>query len=230
MDMRLFLFWCGYTRMSWPWQPVASSSLWVTGTYCVPGISKLLLTSLLALSSGAQIALCLAFAVHDAGLTLPAQLIAISPGISLTPNPDMYRIAPYDLVLTPEFCFKAVRLWAGVSIPPTPESAAHPGLIRIPPSIVANPHINPMAGDLTILAKAGTKFILVSGEWDVLHADIVPFAEKAEEAGVEMTFITGEHQFHCFPIAIDVAPECADASRAIVSQVIANGGERYVQR
>lgn len=140
----------------------------------------------------------------------------------------MYAIAPYDLILTPEFCYKAMRLWAGIAIPAS--AAADPGRVPIPPEILNNPHINPMAGDLTVFAKAGTKLILVSGTWDVLHADILLFANKAEQAGVEMTFIQGEHQFHCFPIAIDVAPECAQASQSIVRQIITNGIGKYVQR
>lgn len=105
-----------------------------------------------------------------------------------------------------------------------PQSAAsNPAAIPMPADVLVNPHMNPMAGDLGILASEGTKLILVSGAWDILHADIVEFANKAEKTGVQMTYIEGEHQFHCFPVTVGVSPEVREATNVIIHQIIANG-------
>jgi acetyl esterase/lipase len=171
-------------------------------------------------SAGANLALCLAFAAHDAGLALPAQIVTISPAADLSmANPDMYQVAPYDFRLSPEYCQKGSRLWAGVHIPPS----AKPGSVPIPPEILANPHLNPIAGDLGIFTEHGTKLIIVSGQWDILHPDILVFVDKAEKAGVQMTYIEGEHQFHCFPVAVELYPETQQAAELINQQVKANG-------
>ena len=171
-------------------------------------------------SAGANLALSLAFAARDAGLSLPAQIVAISPGVNLNmDNPDMYRVAPYDCILSPEHCQRGSRLWAGVHIPPS----AKPGSVPIPPEILANPYLNTLAGDLSIFTTHGTKLIVVSGQWDILHPDILVFVEKAEKAGVQMTYIEGEHQHHCFAVTVGASPEARQAAELINQQVKANG-------
>lgn len=166
--------------------------------------------------------MCLTFAAHDAGVSLPSQIVVISSCVNIAMDNDgMRKIAPYDVMLTPEYCHKAVRLWCGMSIPPQLQST--PSAVQIPPEILSNAYINPSAGNLRLLAEAGTKLILVSGAWDVLHANMEPFVAKCEEAGVDLTYIVGEHQFHCFPIAVDASPECTEGVQTIIRPVITNG-------
>lgn len=164
--------------------------------------------------------MCLAFSAHDAGLALPAQIVAISPGVDLNMgNPDMDQVAPYDVRLNLERCHKGGRLWAGVQVPPS----VKPGSIPIPPEILASPHMNPIVGDLGIFIKHGTKLVIASGQWDILHPDLLLFVDKAEKAGVQMTYIEGEHQPHCFPVAVEFYPETKQAAELINWQVKANG-------
>lgn len=176
-------------------------------------------------SAGGQIALGLAFASHDAGVPLPDQLLVISPGLTLhMPNREaMLAIEPKSLMLTVEYCAKAVRLWAGVPVPAEIERAGKIWAIPIPEEKANNPYINPSAGDVGILREAGTQVIFVSGEWDVLHADAGPFVERLEKEGVDVTYIVGEHQLHCFPIALDASPECREAADMIVTVIKENG-------
>jgi len=146
--------------------------------------------------------------------------LLISPGVDLkTDNPDMYQVAPYDFIITPEHCQRGGRLWAGVHIPPS----TRPGSLPIPAEKLANPHLNPLAGDLNIFLNHGTKLVIVSGQWDILHPDILVFVDNAEKARVQLTYIEGEHQFHCFPVAVGVSPESRQAAELINRQVKANG-------
>jgi len=175
-------------------------------------------------SAGAHIGICLAFAAHDAGLPLPSQILAISPSVNLvSEDAGMRKIAPYDNMLTPEYCQQSIRLWCGLYIPP--ELQSKPSAVQIPPEIRSNAHINPSAGNLRLLAEAGTKLVIASATWDVLHAYMEQFVTKCEEAGVDLTYIVGEHQFHCFPVSVDVSPECTEAVQTIVRLVIMNGAD-----
>lgn len=180
-------------------------------------------------SAGGAITLCLAFAAHDAKIPLPSQIIAISPLVNFAQdNPDMVHIEQYDHMLSREYCRKAALLWAGVPIPQNPSNGTLYS-VPIPEETLENPHINPSAGDLSVLAKAGTKLILASGSWEVLHPDIALFADKAREAGVETTFIEGTHQFHTFPIPVNISPECRRAAELINQQVVENSRTRSPQ-
>lgn len=135
----------------------------------------------------------------------------------------MLAIEPYSNMLTVEYCAKAVRLWSGVTIPPEVEQAGEIYTIPIPEEKIKNAHINPSVGDLSILRDAGTRLVFVSGQWDVLHADAEAFIKKCEKQSVEVTYIVGEHQFHCFPVAYDASPECRVAAETIVKVIKENG-------
>lgn len=63
-----------------------------------------------------------------------------------------------------------------------------------------HPLISPIYDDVSILASAGTKLIIVSGTWDILYPDIELFVQQAEEAGVNTTFIVSPQQIHDFLI------------------------------
>ena len=47
--------------------------------------------------------------------------------------------------------------------------------------------------------------------------------ERAEKAGVRVTYIEGERQFHDFSVFVSVTPECRRAAELVNEHVIANG-------
>lgn len=173
-------------------------------------------------SGGGHVALCLLYAIVSQSLQslpLPHQLILISPNLNTEMNnPAIYSLAPYDPALSPEHCTYVNRLWAGgdPSVPVSEEDAR-------------NPTINPIVGDITLLKRALTppvsasllspkqplngngdalsnnghspemQVVLVSGGYDVLHADILDWLEKADKAGLSVHYIEGVRQIHDFP-------------------------------
>jgi hypothetical protein len=136
-------------------------------------------------------------------------------------NPNMKSIAPYDISLTPERCVRAVRLWVNMLDPSSDPAAvaAQP----IPPEILANPWLNPIAADYSFLRTRAekTRLILGSGTWEILHPDVLRFVDKCEREGLgsQTAYVLGEKMIHCFPIGWDLAPEPRKALEIIVDLV-----------
>lgn len=159
------------------------------------------------------------------GLSLPSQIIAICPVVNLAmESPPMIPISKHDSMLTREYCRRISLQWAGMAIPSQPSSTTYS--VPFPSGTLNNPYINPDAGDISILEKAGTRLIIVSATWDCLHAESIPFVDKAENAGAQLTYIEGERQFHDFAITVDVFPECRRAAELVTQTAIANGTKR----
>lgn len=59
-----------------------------------------------------------------------------------------------------------------------------------------NPLASPLLGDLTGLPPL---FIMVGGR-EILHSDSINFAEKAKQAGVDVTLDVDETMFHAYPL------------------------------
>lgn len=179
-------------------------------------------TDMSSYSAGATISLCLASTALSASppLLLPSKFILISPAVNLAmDNPSMKKVAPNDPMLTVDYCIRAGRLWAGLSNP-----SAEPSVVAslpMPESILSDPHMNPIAADLSKLASCDTKLIILSGTWDVLHPDILRFVDKCEREGIgaQTTFIQGDDMVHVFPVVYDLIPEAREATESIVSLV-----------
>lgn len=137
-------------------------------------------------------------------------------------NPAIYSLAPYDPALSPEHCTYVNRLWAGgdPSVPVSEEDARNPTINPIvgditllrststPPTPKAISPLKPIAnGNLNGNGNGQpgenrfteTQVVLVSGGYDVLHADILVWLDKAELAGLQVHYIEGVQQIHDFP-------------------------------
>lgn len=140
----------------------------------------------------------------------------------------MNDLAPYDPALSPELCKFIGRLWAGgdPSLPVSPDDAA-------------NPTINAMAGDISLLknsrtlspgktsvfANTGMRVVLVSAGYDVLHADTLVWLELAEAASLEVHYVEGVRQFHDFPTGRKIIWEGKVATDRVVEIVKARSIE-----
>jgi monoterpene epsilon-lactone hydrolase len=69
------------------------------------------------------------------------------------------------------------------------------------------PGISPLYGDLHGLPP----ILIHVGSDEVLLDDSTRFAEKAKDAGVEVTLKVGEGMFHCFPVCAPLFPEAKQA-------------------
>lgn len=139
----------------------------------------------------------------------------------------MNAIAPYDIDLTPEFAALAPRVWFGLP-PLSPTEGGKGELIPtpIPREFLDDPTYNPGVGDLApLLARTGTRLIVTSGTWDILHADIDTWVRTKldGQGGAEVTYIIGEKMYHIFPVSVDVCPESRTGAEMIVASIIAYG-------
>jgi monoterpene epsilon-lactone hydrolase len=69
------------------------------------------------------------------------------------------------------------------------------------------PWISPLYRDLDGLPP----ILIHVGENEVLLDDSTRFAEKAKNAGVDVTLKVGEGMFHCFPVCAPLFPEAKRA-------------------
>ncbi|KAF8315703.1 alpha/beta-hydrolase [Clavulina sp. PMI_390] len=184
-------------------------------------------------SAGGLICLGLMHELPKASPTLapPHQIVAICtcPDLSLPNRERMLAIEPCDNSLTTEICYLGMRIYTGVDIPPSSVQAGTIHTVPIPPSKVLDPCYSPAQGDPAVFREAGTKLVIVNAEWDVLFPDAEQYVQKLARAGVDVTYIIGQKQFHCFPVALDASPECRIAADLIVESVVRNG-EAFHQR
>jgi acetyl esterase/lipase len=76
-----------------------------------------------------------------------------------------------------------------------------------------NPWISPLYGDLHALPP----ILIYVGADELLLDDSTRFAEKATEAGVDVTLRIGEGMFHCYPVCSPLFPEAKEAMQEICS-------------
>jgi len=76
-----------------------------------------------------------------------------------------------------------------------------------------NPLVSPLYGDLRGLPPLK---IFVGGD-ELLLDDSVRFAQKAKEAGVEVSLVTGKGMFHCYPVCAPLFPEATAAMSELVT-------------
>ncbi|KAF8315704.1 alpha/beta-hydrolase [Clavulina sp. PMI_390] len=188
----------------------------------------------LSRSAGGMVCLGLMYELTKSSppLVPPHQLIAIctSPDLSLPNRVRMLAIEPYDNSLKAESCNIGMRLYVGVDVPSSIVRAGAVHSIPIPSSIALDPCYSPMHGDPAVLRDAGTKLVIVNAEWDILFPDSDEYVNKLARAGVDVTYIVGQKQFHCFPVALDASPECRIAADLIVESVVRNGKAFHLQK
>lgn len=140
-------------------------------------------------SAGGGLCLATLLALKDEGVELPAAAVVLSPWTDLKCTGASYQTNLAVEALTP------AQSWTVFSHYYVQDN--DPG----------NPLISPLYGQL-----AGLPPLLVYvGEHEVLYDDSAKFAEKARDAGVDVTLRVGEGLFHCYPICAPLFPEATQA-------------------
>ncbi|KJS84751.1 MAG: alpha/beta hydrolase [Peptococcaceae bacterium BICA1-8] len=145
-------------------------------------------------SAGGGLCLATLLALRDQGTPLPAAAVAYSPVTDFKCIGESYRTKA-KTCLSPEGMAPALAVhYAGDK---------DPGL----------EYISPLYGDLHGLPP----LLIYAGEDETLCDDSVRFAEKAKDAGVDVTLRIGEGMFHCYPAMAPLFPEATQAMDEICS-------------
>jgi acetyl esterase/lipase len=139
-------------------------------------------------SAGGGLCLATLLALRDQDIPLPAAAVAISPWTDLKCTGASYRSNARK-------CLSPEGTWTAFSKHYVGDD--DPGL----------PWISPLYGDLRGLSPI---MIYVGGD-EILRDDSIRFAEKAKDAGVDVTLRVGKGLFHCFPVCAPLFPEATQA-------------------
>lgn len=140
-------------------------------------------------SAGGGLTLATLVNLREAGESLPAGAVCLSPWTDLAlTGSSMKTKAKADPMLDPESIKQYVRYYAGK------DAAAHP-------------LISPLYADFKDLPP----LLIQVGEDEILLDDAVRCAEKARQAGVEVTLEVWEEMFHVFQIM----PFLSEAKQAV---------------
>lgn len=144
-------------------------------------------------SAGGGLVLALLLAIRDAGETLPAGAVAMSPWADLTLSGD--------------------SMTANADLDPAISGAALQGMAAayLQGQDPEQPTASPLFGDLTGLPP----LLVIAGDHEALRDDATRFAERARAAGVDVTLDIVEEMFHAFPITPDAFPEAREACERI---------------
>lgn len=140
-------------------------------------------------SAGGGLSLAILLALKENNIHMPKAAVAISPWTDLTCSGESYKtkgrvsVAPSDS-------------WTVFSHHYIGENDAN------------NPLISPLFGDL----KGLPPIFINSAVDDELFDDGKQFFVKAQDAGVDITFIEGKRMLHCYPL---LAPMFREASEAM---------------
>ena len=143
-------------------------------------------------SAGGGLCLALLLALKDQGIPLPAAAVALSPWTDLKCTGESY-FSNAKKCLSPEGTWTAFsKHYVGDCDP-------------------ALPWISPLYGDLRGLPPV----LIFVGSEEILRDDSVRFAQKAKDAGVNVTLKVGDGLFHCFPVCAPFFPEATQAMNEI---------------
>lgn len=143
-------------------------------------------------SAGGGLCLATLLALRDQGLPLPSAAVALSPWTDLTCSGHSYQS-------NAKKCLSPAGTWTAFSRHYVGDD--DPEL----------PGISPLYGDLHGLPP----LLIYAGGDEILLDDAVRFAEKAKEAGVDVTLRVGKGLFHCFPVCAPLFPEATQAMNEI---------------
>lgn len=140
-------------------------------------------------SAGAGIELATLLKIKDGGGQLPAGCVAFSPCTDMTLSGASHKTRAKADPCTPKGANETyTRYYVGGGDP-------------------ENPYVSPLFGDMTGLPP----ILIQVGDDETLLDDSVRFAEKAENAGVEVTLKVWKGMFHCFPLLAPMFPEATEA-------------------
>lgn len=140
-------------------------------------------------SAGGGLCLATLLALRDRGRPLPAGGVALSPWTDLKLTGESYHTKARVCLSPPGMSKVCSQYYVGDH---------DPGL----------PYISPLYGDLDGLPPI---FINVGG-YETMLDDSTRFAEKAKDAGVDVTLRVGEKMIHCYPL---LAPMFLEATQAL---------------
>jgi len=144
-------------------------------------------------SAGGGLGLAALLALKDKNIPLPKAAVALSPWTDVKNTGESWQTnAKVDTLSWKESQVVFSKYYAGDN---------DPGL----------PWISPLYGDLRGLPPI---LIYVGGD-ETLLSDSTRFAEKAKEAGVDVTLRVGEGLFHCYPACSPLFPEAKQAMEEI---------------
>ncbi|HSL93825.1 MAG TPA: alpha/beta hydrolase [Bacillota bacterium] len=149
-------------------------------------------------SGGGGLCLSTLLAIRDRGLPLPFRAVVLSPYTDLLCTGKSHEMN-LKRCLSPEGTPQAFgRHYAGSNDP------------RLP-------YISPYYGGLHGLPP----MLIFAGSDEVLLDDSRMFAEKARQAGVDVTLRIGEGLFHCYPAMAPMFPEATQAMDEIIKFISA---------
>jgi epsilon-lactone hydrolase len=152
-------------------------------------------------SAGGGLCLALLLALKERNILLPAAAIAISPWTDLTYSSDSYLTKNKVSAAPLNSWIVFSKYYAG-------------------DKEKSFPLISPLFGDL----KGLPPLFINSAANDELFEDGKKFAEKAKEAGVEITFREGKGMLHCYPLLSPMFREAKEAMDEIVSFIRTKSG------
>ena len=129
-------------------------------------------------SAGGGLAIVLMAELRAAGRPLPASGILISPGVDMTLADPIGDLEDGDVLLSAGHVRSAGKLYAG-------------------PLGAEDSRVSPMFGDLEGLPPLH----LLVGTEEILLPGILSFADRAREAGTEVSLVIGDGQQHTWPLA-----------------------------
>ena len=146
-------------------------------------------------SAGGGLALGLVQQLMKENMTLPEDLILISPWVDLTmTNRDMEEYAELDPMLGIDGLRRMGEVWAG-------------------DLDLTDPRVSPIYGDLSLPMRV----TVTTGDWEVLYPDTMLLVQKMRDAGADVGLITGERMIHCYPIC--PIPEAKGAQAVIWAEI-----------
>jgi acetyl esterase/lipase len=140
-------------------------------------------------SGGGGLALALLLALRDGGEALPDAAFAFSPVVDLTGSGESMRTrAAADPIVNPRLVPQAAALYLGGADPRAPLAS-------------------PLFGDLRGLPP----LLIQVGDAEVFLSDSTRLADRAREAGVDVTLEVWPEMVHGFPLFAPVLPEGREA-------------------
>ena len=144
-------------------------------------------------SGGGNLCLATLLALKEQSLPMPAGAVTLSAWTDLTNSGDSWnRNAERDTLCWKDAQTVFAKMYAGDNDPTAPL-------------------ISPLFGDLSDLPP----LMMFAGEAETFCDDTVRFAQKAEKAGVEVTYTLGDGLFHCYPACAPMFPEATAAMTEI---------------
>ena len=151
-------------------------------------------------SAGGGLTVTTCLAARDAGLPMPAAIVAFSPGLDATRTGEsMYTKAGTDPIFTREGVLYTGAMYLAGADPRQP---------LLSPAVLADPTAFP-----PILLQVGTNEILLD--------DSIRMAARAREAGVDVILdVTADvpHVFQCFAGVLDEADHALDRAALFLTQ------------